>query len=65
MCDGPDRSDRDEDAPIGNEGTKLDVQMGTLSAKTIRASGRISLHNRPDIKLQPCRLLLLHAMSCL
>ena len=30
--------------------------MGTSSAKTIRASGRTSLHNRPDIRLQPCLL---------
>lgn len=30
--------------------------MGTSSAKTIRASRHVSLHNRPDIRLQPCLL---------
>lgn len=37
---------------------------GTSSAKTIRVSGQISPRNRPDIRLQPC-LMLLHATSCL
>jgi len=60
-CDGPDRSDRDENTPIGNESTKPDVQMGTSSAKTIRASGHISLHNRPDRSSASCFLTLLVA----
>lgn len=30
--------------------------MGTSSAKTIGASRHISLHNRPEIRLQPCLL---------
>ena len=38
--------------------------MGTPSAKTIRASRRISLRNRPDIRLQPC-LLYLHTYEFL
>jgi hypothetical protein len=51
--------DRDGDTPVGNKSNKLDVQMGIPSAKTIRASRHIRLHNRPDIRLQP-RLLNLH-----
>lgn len=61
MCDGSDRSDRDGDTPIGNWGFKLDMQMGTSSANAIRASRFYFLHNRPDIRLQPC--LLLHHMQ--
>jgi hypothetical protein len=33
------------------------VQMGTQSANAIRASRLDRLHNRPDIRLQPCLLL--------
>ena len=36
---------------------KPDDQMGTSSANAIRASRFVRLHNRPDIRLQPCLLL--------
>jgi len=42
----------------------LGNQMGTPSANAIRASRLASLHDRPDIRLQPC-LLLHHAKTSL
>ncbi len=63
-CDGPDRSDRDGEHPIGNWSFELDVQMGASSANAIRASRLRRLHNRPDIRLQPC-LLLRHTQTSL
>lgn len=53
MCDGPNRSDRDGNTPLGNSSFELGVQMGDPSANAIRASRLASLHNRPDIRLQP------------
>jgi hypothetical protein len=56
-CDGPDRSNRDGEHPIGNWSIELDLQMGNSSANAIRASGLSRLHNRSDIRLQPCLLI--------
>lgn len=63
-CDGPDRSDRDGETPIGKLSYALDVQMGTSSANAIRASRLGCLRHRPDIRLQPC-LLLQHTKTTL
>jgi len=49
---------------VGNLSLELGVQMGVSSADAIRASRLASLHNRPDIRLQPS-LLLHHANSSL
>jgi transposase len=61
---GSDRSDRDGDTPIRHESVKLGVQMGTSSAKTMGASRLCGLHNRPNIRLQPCLLPFTHTSSC-
>ncbi|GAB3761877.1 hypothetical protein GCM10028796_12730 [Ramlibacter monticola] len=58
MCDGPDRSDRDGNTPIGNLSLELDVQMGIPSANAIRASRLARLRHRPDIRLQPSLLFI-------